>query len=147
MKIFTQQFKLILLIIVATTIIGCKESSFELSEESRLPKWFTVPDGVTRNELSVTMDYYIGPDGRKAVFKLKDKNNRVLEKASGSQQGLHPMRLKSNPEGSTINYPLYEVITVDDKTDIIEHRKMEPVFYMTDDPAVWKELGVQQQEN
>lgn len=23
-------------------------------------------------------------------------------------------------------------------------RKMEPFFYMTDDPAIWKELGVEQ---
>ena len=35
------------------------------------------------------------------------------------------------------------VATVNGITDIIEFRKMEPVFYMTDDPAVWKELGVE----
>jgi hypothetical protein len=37
------------------------------------------------------------------------------------------------------------VVTVNGITDIVERRTMEPVFYMTDDPAVWKELGVQQE--
>ena len=48
------------------------------------------------------------------------------------------------PPGFPPGYPAYEVITVNGITDIIEHRKMEPIFYVTDDPAVWKELGVGQ---
>ncbi len=39
-------------------------------------------------------------------------------------------------------YPAYEVITVNGVTDIVEFRHMEPIFYMTDDPRVWKELGI-----
>ena len=39
-------------------------------------------------------------------------------------------------------YPSYEVITVNGVIEIIEHRKLEPIFYITDDLAVLKELGV-----
>jgi len=48
---------------------------------------------------------------------------------------------KSNRRDAS-GYPSYEVITLNGITDIIEHRRMEPIFYVTDDPAVWKELGV-----
>jgi hypothetical protein len=43
-----------------------------------------------------------------------------------------------------MDYPQYFAVTVDGITDIVEHKKMEPIFYMTDDPAIWKELGVMQ---
>jgi hypothetical protein len=61
-----------------------------------------------------------------------------------SKKGSEPFYLKNPPQGSAPGYPAYEIITVDGITEIIEHRKMEPLFYVTDDPAVWKELmGVQ----
>jgi hypothetical protein len=143
MREFMHFLKLVLFVFFVT-ILGCKESSFELSEESRLPAWFEVPDGMTRTELGVTLDYYIGSEGRKAVFKLKDENNRVLQKATGIQLGLEPKKLKNQPEGFPARRPLYEVITVDGKTDIVEHRVRGPVFHMTDDASIWKEFGFEQ---
>jgi hypothetical protein len=62
----------------------------------------------------------------------------------GKLKGLGPLQLNHPPPGFPHGYPAYEIITVKGITDIIEHRKMEPVFYVTDDPAVWKELGVAQ---
>ena len=50
------------------------------------------------------------------------------------------MHLKQHPPGFGPDDPAYEIITVNGITEIIEYRKMEPVFYITDDPAVWKEL-------
>jgi hypothetical protein len=46
--------------------------------------------------------------------------------------------LKNSSQG----YPSYEVITIDGLSDVVEHRAMEPTFYMTDDPAVREELKV-----
>jgi len=37
---------------------------------------------------------------------------------------------------------MYEIVMVDGVTDIIEHRERNDIFYMTDDPAVWKEIIV-----
>lgn len=125
---------------------GCVESSFNLAKDSRLPKWFEMPKGLSRSEVSVTMDYYIMPGGRKATFKLyKIDDYFSLKTITGEQAGLYPIELKNSQTGYPNGYPSYEVITVDGVTDIVEHRKMEPIFYMVDDPAIWKELGVKKQ--
>jgi hypothetical protein len=73
------------------------ESTFQLASESRLPKWITLPPGLTRSDVSITMSYFTWPN------------------------------------------PRYTEIVVKGTSEMIEHRKMEPVFYITDDPAVWKE--------
>ena len=38
-------------------------------------------------------------------------------------------------------YPRYEVLTANGVTEAIEHRRMEPLFYISDDPEVRRELG------
>jgi hypothetical protein len=121
---------------------GCREASFQLSEESRLPKWFDVPDGMSRNDLQVTMDYYVYPKNRIAIFKLFKKNKFFpINKVTGNLKGNRPYKLLNPAFGLPQNYPSYEIIIVNGMTDIIEHRKMEPIFYMTDNPMVWEKLG------
>jgi hypothetical protein len=140
-----------LLFLVALTIsgsaIGCKwfpESTFELATESRLPKWITLPPGLTRADVSITMSYYVMPWGRSATFILRNTKGQIRAKVRGKMRGLGPNQLKNPPHGFPPGYPSYEVITVNGITEIIEHRKQEPTLYITDDPAVWKELGVRQ---
>ena len=41
-------------------------------------------------------------------------------------------------DGSSFSYPAYTAVTVGGVTEIIEHKRMEPIFSVTDDPAVWK---------
>lgn len=135
--------KFILLFLLTVSLIsGCAESSFTLSSESRLPKWFDVPQGLSRSELKVTLDYYVYPNERIATFKLyKQKGSIPLKTISGVQKGERPVSLQPTPPGTPKKYPLYEIITFNDFVDIVEHKKRESVFYMTDDPAVWEELG------
>ena len=127
-------------VIAVSTIAltGCVESSFRLAPESRLPAWFEVPPGHARADLTVTMDYYISSSGRDAKFTLLDARGQTLSKKHGTQQGLYPLMLRSSVDG----YPSYEIITVGGVTDLIEHRAMEPLFYICDDPAVRQELGM-----
>jgi len=127
--------------------IGCgwfPESTFELDRESRLPKWITLPPGLTRADVSLSMSYYVWPWGSRATFVLRDSKGKILAKVSGKVRGLGPNQLKESRPGSPPGYPSYEVITVNGMTEIIEHRRMEPRFYVSDDPAVRKELGVWQ---
>ena len=135
----------ILIFVIIFSLSGCKESSFDMSDDSRLPVWFDVPTGMSRSDVEVTLNYYVRPSGRKAVFILRDRNNRVLGKVTGVQQGMEPINLKQQKEGYPRNRPLYEIVTIEGKTDIIEHRVRGPVFHMADDPSVWKELGVEWQ--
>jgi hypothetical protein len=149
-KIIRRIDKLLLLFValtIAGSAIGCEwfpESTFELASDSRLPKWITLPPGLTRADVTITMSYYVKPWGRSATFILKDKKEQIREKVHGKTRGLGPNQLKHPPPGFPPGYPAYEVIIVNGTTEIIEHRKMEPTFYITDDPAVWKELGVAQ---
>ena len=70
---FTQRTKKYLLWGVALTISVCAiavfeylpESTFQLANESRLPKWITLPPGLTRADVSITMCYYVKPWGRR----------------------------------------------------------------------------------
>jgi hypothetical protein len=151
-KIIRRIDKFLLLFVVLTIAgseIGCEwfpESTFELASESRLPKWITLPPGLTRADVSITMSYYyVLPWGRGgATFILQDTKGQIRTRVRGKQKDLGPFQLKHPPPGFPPSYPSYEIITVNGITDIIEHRKMEPIFYVTDDPAVWKELGVTQ---
>ena len=88
------------------------------------------------------MDYYLWALGRTATFRLYDSHNQQRVKVSGSMRGDRPLTLKNPPPGFPPGYPSYSVITIDGLPDVVEHRAMEPVFYMTDDPAVREELAV-----
>jgi hypothetical protein len=85
------------------------------------------------------MSYYIMPWGGSARFILQDKNKQTIEKQSGKVRCEEPFQLKNALQRSPSDYPAYEPVTVNGITEIIEHRKMEPIFYVTDDTAVWKQ--------
>ena len=134
-------WKYIIAFVAICVITGCSESTFSLSPESRLPKWLAIPEGERPQDYTVTLSYYVWPSGREAVFKLKKKDSWWSAKeVKGKLRGLEPLMLKSSSAGG---YPSYEVITISGVTDIVEHRKMEPIFYMVDDPVVWSKLEVQ----
>lgn len=140
-------FGTVLAVSGSAMISGCQyfpESTFKLANESRLPKWITLPSGRTRTDVSITMSYYDNPLGSNVKITLQDATKQVLAKAYGKEKDGGPFQLKHPPPGFPPGYPLYEVITANGITEIIEHRKMEPIFYITDDPIVWKDLmGVQ----
>lgn len=132
----------IFLITTVMIVSGCmSEANFELAPESRLPKWFEVPSDKSRSDFRVTLDSYVYPSGPVGVYKLYYKDSFFSsKKVSGTPSRLE---LKNPPTGSWKDYPIYVVVTINGVTDITEHKKMEPIFYMTDDPAVWKALGVE----
>ena len=131
---------------VSLSLLGCDlfpESSFDLGRESRLPKWFTLPPGLSRMDVTVRMSYYIKHTGATATFILKDlKKGKKLAEASGTLKSLEPLTVNDPRSGLTPSYPSYEIITVNGVTEIIEHRRLEPIFYITDDPVVRSKLGL-----
>ena len=143
----TQRVKRYLLLgislaIICSVNIGCQsltESTFTLADESRLPKWVTLPPGLTGADVSLTMSYYIRPWGNSAQFTLQNKNGQVIIKEDGKVRCKEPFQLKSSPQQSSSGYPTFEPITINGIAEVIEHRKMEPIFYVTDNPAVWKQ--------
>jgi hypothetical protein len=79
--------------------------------------------------------------GGTATFALKQRNDHVIAEAKGKVRGDHPVYLGSNTDPLR-QYPSYEIVTVNGISEAIEHRAMEPVFYITDDPAVLNRLGI-----
>ncbi len=144
-----KQMLVAVLCISCCAMIGCVEASLQLASESRLPKWITIPPGLTRADVSVTMNDMNRGGGRGTEFITKDKNGRVLAKTRGALRGLHPIHLNGPLKvDHRYQYPLYEVVTVNGVTEIVEQKKPEPLFYVSDDPAVRKELlGDKPKEN
>jgi hypothetical protein len=132
---------IVVVLIISGSWIGYEyfpESTFQLASESRLPKWVTLPPELTRANASLTMNYRVVP-WRSAQFILGDKNGHILKKENGKMRCGAPFELENPPQGFPSGYPAYEAITVHGITEIIEHKKMEPIFYVTDDTAVWKQ--------
>jgi hypothetical protein len=128
--------------IFACAMSGCLESSFKIASESRLPKWVTLPAGVARADVSLTVSYYTTLRGGSVQFTLLDKNKQTIEKTSGKDRCRKPFQLTNPTQGVPSGYPNYAVVTVDGITEILEQRKPEDILYVTDDPAVWKQYRV-----
>jgi hypothetical protein len=126
-------------------LVGCgrfAESCFDLSPTSRLPGWFSLPAGSSRDGVTVYMCYYIDRNGRTATFELRNRDDgSVLAKIEGDDRGLHPVSAKDT-EPAPFEYPIYEVISVGAITEVVEHRRAEAVFYIVDDPSILRGLGL-----
>ena len=125
--------------IFACVVSGCLESSFRIASESRLPKWVTLPAGVERADVSLTVSYYTTLRGDSVQFMLQDKNKQTIQKVSGKDRCLKPFQLTNSPGRLPSGYPNYAAVTVDGITEILEQRRPEDVLYVTDDPIVWKQ--------
>jgi len=70
----------LLLLWAATSPYGgwLPESKFRLSQDSRLPKWFTVPPGYDRKDLTVTIDLY-------APILFWNNNFRAILQGTGAR--------------------------------------------------------------
>jgi hypothetical protein len=120
------------------------ESSFDLAPESRLPIWFKLPPGVKRSDVAVTMDYWTGPSGRTASLAMRKRGFLgsivAMDSIVAEEVGSEPQTIPPHGPTGRIPYPSYEVLTARGLVEIVEHRKMEPIFYVNDDPEVRKQL-------
>jgi hypothetical protein len=121
---------------------GCAESNFELSPESRIPAWFTIPRGLSRGDVTISLTYYTGPSVK---FKLWDSHGRNLAEVSGLSS-LEPYPSGPKTPGGGVDersYPLYEIVRANGITEVIEHRRQfDRWFYITDDPEIKRKLGL-----
>jgi len=112
---------------------GFPESCFHLAEDSRLPKWFVAPIGYSRDGLQVTCCYYSPPFMKpRAIFKLKTQSSETVLLEKTGIMRYHPESVKLGMAHS----PLYVYITVDGIEEVIEHRKLDDIIYIVDDPKL-----------
>jgi hypothetical protein len=112
------------------------ESSFELAPDSRLPKWFTLPTGVSRSDVHLTLTHYASEPSAEAV--LSNKWHLTIAKSYGHVG--RTLRSGHPRIGNEFDYPFYELVTINEIAEVIEHRRMEPIFSINDDPMIRQEL-------
>jgi hypothetical protein len=141
-----QKRSFLLFAILCISLAACgllPESTFLLSDASRLPKWFTLDQGTSRSQISVEMTYYVSPFGRTVTFAMKERDGHLISKAKGKVRGDHPIYLGPQPTSDPVRqYPSYEVVTVNGISEVVEHRAMEPIFFVSDDAAVLNQVGL-----
>ena len=119
--------------ILSCVMSGCLESSFQLASESRLPRWEALPSGLTREDASVTLNLYTTlPGANDAKFILRNRTGEKLAEVKGKVKCQYP--------DSAGLYPAYEAVVVNGTTEILEFKRMEPIFYVNDDPAIREKI-------
>jgi hypothetical protein len=105
------------------------ESNFTLSPDSRFPKWFTIPPGYDRKDLTIEIYYYAPPlikSNFKTILLGPPPDYKQLDKKIGTVQW-HPATRSYSA------YPSYHIVRIDNTVELIEHMKMETIFYISDD--------------
>jgi hypothetical protein len=132
--------------VVGMALNGCgffPEATFALSPASRLPSWFKLPPGNSRADITVSMSYYVQSNGRVARLEMSTLRGQTISSVTGTLRGLKPSVLPGSHDG----YPSYEVISVNGVVEVVEHRALEPLFYVSDDFNVRKGLGLTTSNN
>jgi hypothetical protein len=112
---------------------GCIESIWDLTSDSRLPKWITLPHGLTRADV-IVQEEAMEPTHRGVEVKitLYDKKYKKLAEVRGAS-----FRLSGR----------YFIEVVDGVPEVIglthhmnEHGVDYPYFFVVDDPALKRKL-------
>jgi len=102
-------------LVLSCLVSGCLESSFQLASESRLPGWVTLPPGLTRADVSVTLNYYTTMPGANDTKFILKRKGKTLAELKGKTKCQYPT--------SGSSYPLYDAVVVNGTTEILEFKK------------------------
>lgn len=113
-------------------ISGCVDSINYLASDSRLPKWFTLPPGITRADVTV-------------VRESMDPTRRGVDIKVGLYKG--KFKKLAEVSGKSILLGYFRICVVNGipeitgyKAQIDEHGNRMPYFYVVDDPALKRKL-------
>jgi hypothetical protein len=124
-------------VVVSGLVLGCVEAKFTLATDSRLPRWFVNPANLQRADITVTLQYLTpSRENDDALLEMRDSHGQLLSSVRG-QACWHPvMENKKNKFGGfdSNSYPHYRYIKANGSIEVIEHRQMEPIFRISDDP-------------
>ena len=125
---------IVFILTAAWLVAGCVESEFHLAKESRLPVWFDIPEGAERNDLDVVLTYYTtGP----AKLNFRDvRNGKTLKTIKAINKHHSEYWDWAQKDWPKRSHPGYVVLSAEGTTEIIEHRKMEPIFFVSNESAV-----------
>ena len=132
----TKKYLLIVAICLSCCAInGCVESVFPLASDSRLPKWFTLPPGLTRADVRVELDF-MEPTRRGVDIKVLFYNRKFKKLAEVNGKTIGPILSRSFFIEVVNGIP--EIIGL--KTQSDGHGGQDSIFYVVNDPARKKKL-------
>lgn len=135
---------LVLLLTSCSPVRGFLESEFNLSPDSRLPAWYPkLPDGYSKADVTIRMQYYAPLFDVDNVVFLVESGGRTLYKGTGRSVHHPKYWAWAHKDWPARAHPGYVNVTLDGKTEIIEHRKMEPIFYVSNEEAVKQTMGAE----
>jgi hypothetical protein len=111
------------------------ESDFTLRMQSRLPK-FIDPAG-TRSPKGYIgrVEIYSSPDTARVIV-VDPQHGTIFD-----QRGAFRWHPRDSYHGrGQVAYPSHFVVSFPSGEDIFEQRAMEPILYLSDDPALWSSL-------
>ncbi len=125
------------LLVVAVLRADCiAESDFDLEEDSRLPRWFVLPEGVQRSDVTVNLAFYVTSIPRDVSLTFRIWGGKKLGSIYGDI-----LNDSSGPREGALS--AYIAIRANEIIDIVQRRGGYPTFRMNDDPNVWRALGVE----
>ncbi len=136
-------------IFVALILTGCNpvrgflESEFDLATDSPLPPWYSsVPSGYQRRDLKIHISLYttILPVDN-AVFTVTDKEGEILFERSGENQWHPKYWVWAQKDWPARAHPAYSIMEIAGQSAVVEFRRMEPIFYISNEAAVQSALG------
>jgi hypothetical protein len=135
------KYLLIVALCISTCgITGCVDSVNYLASDSRLPKWFTLPPGLTRADVTVV---------RASMDPTRRGDMKVALYHSDIKVALYKGKYKKLAEvsGKSIWLGYFGIDVVDGvpeitgyKAQMDEHGNRMPYFYVVDDPALKRRL-------
>jgi len=95
-----------------------------------LPNWLELPKNYSRDALNIQLWYFtpLFADSRVIVKVIDRRTDNVLIELQGTNR-YHPY---SEQKGIT-NYPIYEIISIKNIDEVIEHRQSGDIVFITDD--------------
>ena len=121
---------------------GFIESNFQLSPDSRLPRWLTIPSGYSRKDLTVTLRFYTHTFLNKVKIDVHGplpEHKKLMEKIGTVRW--HPFSEQQFKEQRGYGvYPNYSIIVVDHIEEIFEQRCKGDILTITDDPKLTQAL-------
>jgi hypothetical protein len=121
------------LCIFSCGITGCVESSFDLANESRLPRSIALPPGLTRKDVSVTLNFYAPLRGPDAKFILKDKKGKKLAEVRGKAIEKISMNCQIVTEKRVTE--MIRLKPYRENENMEQNGRAVALFYVIDDPA------------
>ena len=96
-----------------------------------------------RKDITLSLSYYTGGDFKLVIREKGASWFSSLQTIDGSSEHHPEYWAWANEDWPARSHPSFVILAYNGETEIVEHKKMEPIFYMSSTQAVEKFLNAQ----